>query len=354
MKQWLCTIALAFGVVFVVAAPAGAKGHWWDFFDYAEALSGPGPFWGFHVSARVACVGNSPELVETRRALGTTKEQLRSTSGAVVDDAKRLVPNPSLGGDEARLISTAQDLKDRIAEDLEPETWLDLLTQIDELTVRLGRQCEQDGGRNVICSALPSLRISLATMRAQILTREKLVVRLAWLERPALAVPSVGVRVSACSNAKNRDQWASFDLDTRFLYSDETNDPTDWAGGNSIRLTTIVPGVMFRPLRNYPKADFVDVGAGVGMFVFASSKVKPGSFSTFTGVVAEPWRVDVHAPAAWAQKGSWIRGVTLRWAPMYFPRDFAANRFGPNLSPAKAQPIKSELLLHNFTIIMSF
>ena len=143
---------------------------------------------------------------------------------------------------------------------------------------------------------------------------------------------SVGVLWSFCSPTKIRR--VSIDLGITDLRTDDDR----FAGGNRLRLTTMIPSVSWRVFDD-TRYDVVDVGMGGGGYWFSSE-----GFASFSGIVLQPWRIDLHAPSSWSSKPHrspkrWLAVPTLRLGQLLFPAGFETNAFnaGPG-TPAGRIP----------------
>jgi hypothetical protein len=150
------------------------------------------------------------------------------------------------------------------------------------------------------------------------------------------AMTSVGVTWSACSS--NIVRRASVDLGVRRW---TTNPDPQFAHNEVISLSTLVPSFSWRIIAD-PRLDVLDAGMGGGVYWFSS----PG-FKSFSGVILEPWRFDVHSPSSWSGKSwkdfrRWAALPVFRAGVVMFPGGFEAGDF--EASGDQAHRISAELV----------
>jgi hypothetical protein len=137
---------------------------------------------------------------------------------------------------------------------------------------------------------------------------------------------SAGVVISFCK-AKPKDgtkyyaRRLSVNVGARFLTA---RDNDDFAHGEPINLTIVEPSVSMNLLNRWPTLDFVDFGAGAGVYWFASSE-----FPSFSGFLIEPVRIELH-PTTAMKEHKWAAAIpVLRFAWLSFPTGFDRAKFVP-------------------------
>ena len=115
------------------------------------------------------------------------------------------------------------------------------------------------------------------------------------------------------------------------LHTDANN---KYADGKPIKLTMLEPSFSWACFLRIPPIQ-VDAGTGGGVYWFSSE-----GFESFSGVVLEPVRFDVHVGSSSVMKTPWwwirIPMFTAGWA--IFPRGFDANAFATTGDGAKRLP----------------
>jgi hypothetical protein len=359
--------------VLFVSAPA----HAW--FAWLDDLSGPGKFHGPQFVFRLICFGQESDekrLIEgmtkandlTLRIMPVLSEQsLRINDGihavrniqSEIDktNAEKREPSSELSN---RLKAAQFDLQARYADaraavgnSLVPpvEAWNETMVGIRGtlLTFPVLNKKAVDDYFTAVTGHLNALHrlalledangasraVSLMLFEPDELTNsaEKILAALqrtfadaiAPIDRGTAAVHGAGAFLSTCSNDTMRR--ASVEFMTSFLHADGS--PL-FAGGERIYLTTLVPEFTFR-LFSDPRWDFVDAGAGAGMYWFSS----PG-FESFSGVILEPAFLNFRAPSVWNSyplnsPGNLFRrlsaSLTFRTGYTTFPAGFAPSAF---------------------------
>jgi hypothetical protein len=350
-------------LIAVYACPTPAAAHWWD---YLEELSGPGPFTTpiqlFRVG--IVCFAERTTYVRAFRAVepaikgaeilltakqspttDTSRPELRDLAMHVEDlrtefeNYKKVnpfrdgapihPPNQETSNDFEKL--TAKIIKDirlipdlmRIvdpqrASDLEKQLWDDALIrwvtvhQLWQETAAEGPaffwpapivngDCSDPGTGDFFHSMNPLNRVSAAP-------DEKLVVPPSY--RPAHFIVYLNAEFLSFTDKELPDN----------------NSSNAFGGGKEIHLDMYKARVSWRP----PHHDFVDLGVGIGAYVFRSDGTPP-VFETFSGLVLEPARIELHAPTEWTHKRYLTRlagAVTLNIGWNLFPAGFQPNVFG--------------------------
>jgi hypothetical protein len=139
----------------------------------------------------------------------------------------------------------------------------------------------------------------------------------------AVAQVSIGTLWSLCPAEVERQVSIELNVNTWKTRRDDQR----FAGGQGVRLVTVMPSVTWRVIAN-DKYDLVDAGIAAGVYTFTSSQ-----FQSFSGFMLEPLRIDVHAPTSWNNGTPWQRAVALfafRWSYLMAPAGFDPNVFaGP-------------------------
>jgi hypothetical protein len=242
---------------------------------YILRLSGPGPFTGVDVNVRAICFG--PRIDEKRLAL------LQSTTAPIVNPAARAVAAP----DVAAALAEWQRLRSDFG-------------------------LEQKNG-----SDLAFLQKLVADTPSEIETRKE----------DNVALSSTGVEISLCSATVKRR--VSVDVQTGYWWSFKNDNDRQYANGERIKLTMLVPSISWRVVPN-DRFDVVDVSTGGGAYWFSSK-----GFEGFHGAVLQPVRVEIHGPSSWAKK-KWSESLRLLSIPTFsvggfvFPAGFERAVFNPS------------------------
>ena len=142
-----------------------------------------------------------------------------------------------------------------------------------------------------------------------------------------IAPSSIGVILSACTDARGRARRFSVDLGARFM---SAKDP-EFANGQPIQLTTLSPAISMNLLSKWPKWDFIDYGFSGGAYWFSSTE-----FPSFSGAILEPVRFEFH-PTTEMKKSKWSAAVpVVRVGWIIFPGGFERSQFAP-LNPLPAR-----------------
>jgi hypothetical protein len=141
-----------------------------------------------------------------------------------------------------------------------------------------------------------------------------------------IAPTAAGVVISFCRpRPKDANAYYSrrlaVDIGAHFL-SAKDNDA--FAHGQKVDLTILKPTVTMNLLNRFPKWDFVDFGAGGGVYWFASSE-----FPTTTGFVIEPVRIELHPSTAMKESKWSALFPILRFGWLSFPLGFDRAQWAP-------------------------
>jgi len=320
--------ALALAGLFQVMTPAPVAAQRVDWWGWLDHLSGPGPFKGTVLDFRLVCFG--PESPAKRLAARLTEARQLTTAVVPGDDngpfARAKAAWDELLAELARTAVTFPVLP--LGDVADARGRLLALTKNDLLlfNARSGESASQAR------DASPNARV------------DDLGQTIRWVKRVAaanIAAGSTGVFWSACSNDKTRR--SSLDLGVSFWETKDTDE--QYANGQPIRLTTVMASYSWR-LFDDPRYDFLDAGFGGGAYFFTSQ-----GFDSFSGVVVQPFRLDLHAPSLW---NSYSLGdgalrtaarvaalVTFRYGAVTFPSGFEADAFAA--AGDKARRIHAEL-----------
>ena len=290
--------ALGCAAIFLLLTPASAYA-WWGWLD---DLSGPGKFYGQQYEVRVACFGDEFKANEDLKRLLLSAKLLTSRLPArptpddvkQVNDAWNAFANKIHESDVSALMSPIDAAK--------------FTTAWEAFKGPAARQAEATGQPGVQIDAAVNL-IETAT----VLVEE--------VFKASVSINSTGVLWSLCSTSATR----RFSVEVGVMNLNAAADPR-FATFQPVKLITLMPSITYRLFKD-PSYDVVDVGAGAGVYWFSS----PG-FSTFSGLLLQPARVDLHAPTDWVNAGGLKSGIslfTLRFGVLGFPSGIDAGAFGP-------------------------
>jgi hypothetical protein len=356
MRRVVLTVAVCLAIQLIQPAPAQAWWGWWD------QLSGAGPFRGWELETRLFCFGEQ----ERRPSAGTSRtasehvkaayelffafaQTQRSASPETRNpEPPKPVSRPRLVVEPA-LIEAFSDLS-ALAESAASAPLRE--TQATELKARVTnvKTAVESLCRTAECTSdqQGSLNWTAGRLRAA----ETLYAEAATVAKNFFFLPgSAGVTYSACPLERDLHRHGSINMNFRLLETYD-NRGHQYAGGNDIRLATLVPTIGWRPLYGLADgwADWVDVSAGAGVYWLTSDGSRPGGFDPLTGVIFEPMRLDMHAPTAvtkkWGIWGALIGAPTLRFGLAIFPAGFKANAFGTTETPEQAERIAGEWVHH--------
>jgi hypothetical protein len=290
------SVALILCACFEVLLPAPANA-WWEWVD---RLSGPGRFNGPQFEVRLVCFGDSHQeqwdrawdLVQSAQAQTAAAQAATGDDKALNDawsQAEKAWRDAALSWRKIAVALSAQSvpadkLGDTIAAPLNDATW--------------GALKKKAESSQQVTDALTKSANSTKT-----------------------AMNTMGVLWATCPDDKIRR--ASIDLGVGVW---RAKPEAQYANDKEITLTTLLPSFSWRVFPN-PKYDFLDAAIGAGVYWFSS----PG-FSSFSGVILEPGRLDFHAPSSWSGEPfcspkRWAALPTFRVGLLIFPGGFEKDAF---------------------------
>lgn len=292
------------------AAPPPA--HAW--FGWLDKFSGPGRFHGFEFDLRLYCFGEANALKAFRERLATAR-YITATLGR-----------------SAEVLSPWEVTASRRGA---AEAWAGVLVALGEL--------ERDFPAIDIMSAEKEAKGWLAKFTPPANAAERIPLDNVGSPTPHLdeienqaaqigrSLNTRGALWAVCSPDKRRRWSVEFDVAEYRSYGAQPL----VAGGEQVRLVTVMPAL------TYSLFDMVDVGAGVGAYRFSSR-----GFDTFSGAIAAPLRLSLHAPrAAFGRRAPYWRFVSSlegRFVLFLVPSGFGARVF--DSSAGEASRIPGELV----------
>jgi hypothetical protein len=306
MRRVSVAFILAAGFELLVPAPANA---WWEWVD---RLSGPGRFNGPQFEVRLVCFGDHLPLHEELKLVADAEEQTETAKASAGNEAVAR----TAWTEAAYAWKAAAEAWKRVAARLSSQS-----EHADKLEKTLAPPLAADPLETLEGKANNWRQVALDRARASNST--------------VTAMSAMGVIWAACPDEKIRR--ASIDLGVGIW---RAAGETGYAGGRAITLTTLVPSFSWRVFSD-PRYDFLDAAIGAGVYWFTS----PG-FTSFSGVILEPGRLDVHAPSSWSSKPfknpkRWAALPTFRVGLLVFPGGFERNVFAA--TGQKAVRIPAEL-----------
>jgi hypothetical protein len=350
MRRVVLAFAVCLGVQLIRPTPVQAWWGWWD------ELSGP-KFWGLEIETRLVCFGGEGEeekererertfialLVSARRQVQFAFDSFNKVQNDLPSGVDR---RPETVGALATLVVSVMALTPRHLTDAAR-----LGMDASKLAGQIAEACPQkiEG----CASRINTLKLVQGTLQQLATTLASVPVRQQENLKPEF-LGSAGVALSACPFAKDEKRRASIDLTYRSLWA-RGGTKADFAGGNELRMMSLTPGVSWRPLMGMGTAetnwwDWVDLGAGAGIYWITSDGARPGGFETITGMILEPIRIDSHVPSAVASNN--MAGVRLLSAASFrigwaiFPAGFEENAFGTTQKPEQSKQIMGEWVFH--------
>jgi hypothetical protein len=328
------SLALVSGVLFSLVCPASAHA-WWGWID---ELSGAGRFRGWEVEARLYCFGTTegdlaaPFLRSAADHVTSAFEMLRSAAAAFKGPAVTPVFERFAVLERRALEATASRISPSVARETR-DSMQSLRTSVKELCSKL--ECTGDQAATM---ARVEARLNVA--ESEYATAQMLE------EQRRMLTASAGVSFSACPMQKDLTRRGAVGLTYRRMdtYGERKE---EFAGGNTISLSTLTPMVSWRPLFQVAngKYDYVDLATGGGFYWLSSDGARPGGFDSFSGVILEPIRVDLHAPALSNRTGfAWglVASTSFRFGYAIFPAGFDPNAFGATRFPEQSERIRGE------------
>jgi hypothetical protein len=327
-------LVLVSGVLFGLVFPSSAYA-WWGWID---ELSGAGKFRGWEVEARLFCFGTSegdlaaPFLRSAADQVTSAFEMLRSVTASFKAPAVAPVVQRFAALERRALEATTS----RITPSAARET-RDSMQSLRGSLKQLCPQLECSADQTATMDRVESRLIVAEAEYANAQTLE---------ERRRMLTASAGVSFSACPMQKDLTRRGAIGVTYRRMdtYGDRKE---EFAGGNTISLSTLTPMASWRPLFDVAngKYDYIDLATGGGIYWLASDGDRPGGFDSFSGVILEPIRIDLHAPALSNRSGfGWglVASSSFRFGYAIFPAGFEPNAFGATSRPEQSQRIRGE------------
>jgi hypothetical protein len=263
---------------------------WWEFIEH---LSGPGPFKGYDIEARLVCFvdrtgGRATRLAAVQQrdtAAGSTRQAAQAPSVAAWTAAATAWRNAAgaweaiAGGEAYKALAARQE-----AESLQ-QTFNGSQPAAERLAAAWERTAKA--------------MESLAT------------------DGDVRAFAAPGLLYSACDLKPGERRKGAIDFGYRFVW---TNPSDRFASRARITLTTMAPAISWSIIDN-PNRDFIDYGLGAGVFWISSE-----AFPSVKGGYLEPVRIDIHAPTNWPW---WSRIPIFRFGLLNFPAGFEPDAFAP-------------------------
>ena len=306
-------------VCVVVQLTTASRADAW--FGWLDRLSGPGPFYSLDFEFRLACFGPRFEYVET---LDSLLAKAGTQTLETFKDRRKLDGMKETWGAVAKQVAaTNRPSAFPVLPPLDVAKFSDL---VDKLTAE-----EVDKLQPNLFAANPTVDEALRMARINAVSAQAARFA-AGIFKANTAINSIGSNLSFCGPTKTR-RWA-IALGASLGHA---NSNPQYAGGNSIRLISLVPSVSYRVFAN-PRFDAVDIGAGVGGYWITSR-----GFDQLRGIIVHPIRVDLHTPSAWVNSDgfeSWLSMITFRLGFVVFPAGFDAGAFAA--TGDKAVPIGAE------------
>jgi hypothetical protein len=311
-------VAIVLSVCLQVAMPAPAQA----WFGWLDQLSGPGPSKGFHWVSRLICVveEESTDAAVKLTVKASGLEASTTTSWRRVSDAWKRAAREweEVGGDlrarfqNQKAAAVTADKAAAATTSPDSDQWKTAANAWMAYATAFQKAHELNPRRPD-----PTQKITSAAF---------------------------GIVSSACGLERGERRRASFDLGIRLLSFTDQSPTNPYAGGNTIKLTTLEPSFSWTVFSD-PRYDMVDAGVGAGVYWFSSDGAKAGGFRAFKGIILEPMRFDIHAPSSVAGTKWWWTAIPLvRLGWDIFPAGFDANAFGPRLIGEKAQRIPAHLV----------
>jgi hypothetical protein len=331
------TLALVSGVLFGLVFPSSAHA-WWGWID---ELSGAGRFRGWEVEARLFCFGTTegdlaaPLLRSAADHVTSAFEMLRSVTASVKPKDPAAI-RTVLDGFATLERTTLEATTSRIAPDAARRT----RDAAEKLRSAVGNVCS-----TAACTDDQAATMARVAARLSVVENEYTSARILE-ERRRMLTASAGVSFSACPMQKDLTRRGAIGVTYRRMdtYGDRKE---EFAGGNTISLSTLTPMASWRPLFDVAngKYDYLDLATGGGVYWLASDGDRPGGFDAFSGVILEPIRIDLHAPALSNRSGfGWglVASSSFRFGYAIFPAGFAPNAFGATRFPEQSERIRGE------------
>ncbi len=325
-------LIIAFCLVIQASTPAPALA----WFGWLDEWSGPGGFWGLLYEMRLVCFGEQSGVRQIEAAY--TRAQ-RSTLQARAAGAN----------------ATAADLATAITD------WLEVVRSLQAAQAHWQGSTKYQKEVTNLATTLEGLMSGGAEAQKAAIANPKNIVAdvhavlgpvLNGIAGQVIAAGGTGMFWSACSDDKERRLSIELNIDDWRGIKNENN--SSFSGGTSVRMITIMPSVTWSVIAN-KKYDVVDLGVAAGYYSFTSK-----GFETVNGFIAEPLRVELHAPTSWSayprnSPRRWASMVTFRYGLMTVPSGFAANAFAPGSQdgPISAEFVRTTGLFFNLNSLLS-
>lgn len=289
------------------------------FIDWLDHLSGPGPFRGEEFSFQLLCIGDQPssqQAVQTLLGAGSTRLVLNPAVAAAAltptEQRAAAIQNIDIGPFlNLQLSSSLQSALFDALQGNKAASKTELLEAagaIDRVYLHPPASSAQANAASVQAGVRTAWERAQQTLLEAAAPQARALPGIGlWStcrDHPKLVHEDYRIDAGAFWNAqsvgrRHRRPVLTLNANYRF-YTNGRHWPLpapqrnpDYAGGNTIHLHVfeIQPSL---PLTG--RLDVLDVQSGVGMYWFTSSNERPGSFPTFTGVILEPVRFDLHVP----------------------------------------------------------
>ena len=338
------SVALVGGVLFGLLFPSSAHA-WWGWID---ELSGAGKFRGLEVEARLYCFGATeddlaaPLLRSAADHITSAFEMLRSAAASLEGPAVTTIVDRFAALERRTLEATASRISPSVARETR-DSVQNLRSTVD--SVQNLRSTVKEVCSKLECTGDQAATMARVEARLNVAESEYETAR-TLEERRRMLTASAGVSFSACPMQKDLTRRGAVGLTYRRMDTYGAR-KEEFAGGNTISLTTLTPMASWRPLFEVAsgKYDYIDLATGGGVYWLASDGDQPGGFDAFSGVILEPIRIDLHAPALTHRTGfKWglLASASFRLGFAIFPAGFAPNAFGTTRFPEQSERIRGE------------
>jgi hypothetical protein len=318
MRTFKATLFLA---VFLLIRPAPAQA----WFGWLDDLSGPGPFWGAEFDFRLVCFMEKAPWSESIAAMQVANALLEPVNRPeTMKDKRGRTFRVSLGNIRQQVLMVFPSARRHQAA-------LDLAAEVADMRDVFFPVTAPDAATSERArSALDKVESSLLEAAVPEVSKLPGSVVFGSCSDRSPDEPSItgyhGIRHNerhpVVSIALNYRELAN----TKFLHLFADNaraSNNGYAGGKAIHLRVFMPKVTWAMSGHY---DFLDGQAGIGIYQFSSA-----GFTSFSGLVVEPVRFDLHAPAKWSDgKDFWERlplSISYSAGVMLFPGGFSSGRF---------------------------
>jgi hypothetical protein len=320
MRTFKTTLLLL--TVFLLTVPAPAQA----WFGWLDDLSGPGPFWGVEFDFRLVCFMEKAPWSESIAAMQVANTLLESVNRPEsLRDRRGRNFRASLGSIRSQVLMVFPNAKrhqaalDLAAEVANMRDVFFPVTAPDAATFEAARR------------ALDKVESSLREAAVPEVSKLPGSVVFARCSDRLPNEPSV----SGYSGIRHEDRHPVVSIvlnyrelaNTKFLHLFADNaraSNSGYSGGKAIHLRILEPKLSWAMSGHF---DFLDGQAGIGIYQFSS-----GGFTSFSGLVVEPIRFDLHPPGRLVdgEKNIWKRlpySISYSAGVMLFPGGFASSRF---------------------------